>query len=148
MHHIDVNRRFEIWFDRLTLPRAVATVITVAFILVLVAGGLVRIVEPEAFTSLGLSYWWAVETVTTVGYGDIVPESVAGRMVGTLLMLTGLGLIPTLTSVTVAILVGKRTRYQQEQLDQQGKDHAAALERIEARLAELGSTGSDTPGGD
>ena len=108
--HIDVERRFELWYERLTLPRAVATVISVAFVLVMVAGALARIVEPDVFTSLGLAYWWAVVTVTTVGYGDVVPESPAGRIVGTMLMLTGLGLIPTLTSVTVAILVGKRTQ--------------------------------------
>ncbi len=98
-----------------------------------------------SFTSLGLAYWWAVVTVTTVGYGDVVPESPAGRIVGTLLMLTGLGLIPTLTSVTVAILIGKRTSAQQEQLDRQGKDHAAALERIEAHLAQLSASQADGP---
>jgi voltage-gated potassium channel len=135
---VDVERRFELWYERLTLPRAVATVIAVAFILVMVAGGLARLVEPDVFTSIGLAYWWAVVTVTTVGYGDVVPESPAGRLVGTALMLTGLGLIPTLTSVTVAILIGKRTSAQQAQLDRQGKEHAAALERIEARLDRLG----------
>ena len=132
--HLDVERRFELWYERLTLPRAVATVISVAFILVMIAGALARLVEPEVFTSIGLAYWWAVVTVTTVGYGDVVPESTGGRLVGTMLMLTGLGLIPTLTSVTVAILVGKRTRSQQEQLDRQGKQLAVALERIAARL--------------
>ena len=137
MPHFDVERRFETWYERLTLPRAVATVITVAFILVMLAGALVRIVEPDVFTSIGLAYWWAVVTVTTVGYGDVVPESTGGRLVATLLMLTGLGLIPTLTSVVVATLVGKRTRAQQEQLDRQGKEHAAALERIEKHLARL-----------
>jgi voltage-gated potassium channel len=142
--HLDVERRFELWYERLTLPRAVATVISVAFILVMVAGALVRLVEPEVFTSIGLAYWWAVVTVTTVGYGDVVPESPGGRLVGTMLMLTGLGLIPTLTSVTVAILVGKRTRSQQEQLDRQGKALAVALERIEAHLAR--ASGSE-PGG-
>ena len=135
--HVDVEKRFETWYERLTLPRAVATVISVAFVLVMVAGALERIVEPDTFTSLGLAYWWAVVTVTTVGYGDVVPESTAGRLVGTGLMLTGLGLIPTLTSVVVATLVGKRTRAQQEQLDRQGEEHAAALERIEAHLARI-----------
>lgn len=136
--HVDVEKRFEVWYERLTLPRAVATVVSVAFILVLIAGGLARIVEPDVFTSIGLAYWWAVVTVTTVGYGDVVPESTIGRLVGTGLMLTGLGLIPTLTSVVVATLVGKRTRAQQEQLDQQAKEHAAALDRIEAHLARMG----------
>ena len=142
--HIDVERRFETWYERLTLPRAVATVISVAFILVMIAGALARIVEPDVFTSLGLAYWWAVVTVTTVGYGDVVPESTIGRLVGTGLMLTGLGLIPTLTSVVVATLVGKRTRAQQEQLDRQGREHAAALERIETHLARLSG---NQPGG-
>jgi len=136
--HVDVDKRFEQWYERLTLFRAVRTVMLVAIILVLIAGAFERIVEPEVFTSLGLSYWWAVTTVTTVGYGDIVPESPEGRVVASLLMLVGLGLIPTLTSVVVSTLIGKRTRAQQEQLDRQGKEHAAALERIEARLDRLG----------
>jgi voltage-gated potassium channel len=138
---VDVDKRFEIWYERLTLPRAVATVIGVAFTLVMVAGALERIVEPDTFTSLGLAYWWAVVTVTTVGYGDVVPESPGGRIVGVMLMLTGLGLIPTLTSVVVSTLIGKRTRAQQEQLDRQGKEHAAALERIEAHLARISPQG-------
>jgi voltage-gated potassium channel len=144
---VDVNRRFELWYERLTLPRAVATVISAAFTLVVVAAVLERIVEPATFGSIGISLWWAVVTVTTVGYGDVVPESTGGRLVGTALMLTGLGLIPTLTSVTVAILIGKRTRAQQQQIDRQGRDHAAALERIEKRLDDLRSPGGAAPDG-
>jgi voltage-gated potassium channel len=140
---IDVERRFELWYERLTLFRAVGTVITVAAILVFSAGLLERLVEPDTFTSLGLASWWAVTTVTTVGYGDVVPESAGGRLVASGLMLVGLGLIPTLTSVIVATLVGKRTQAQQEQLDRQGKEHAAALERIEAHLARLGEDAAD-----
>jgi voltage-gated potassium channel len=135
--HIDVEKRFELWYERLSIFRAVATVIAAAGFLVFLAGLLERLVEPETFTSLGLAYWWAVTTVTTVGYGDIVPESTSGRLVASGLMLVGLGLIPTLTSLIVATLVGKRTIEQQAQLDRQGKEHAAALERIEAHLARL-----------
>lgn len=135
---VDLNKRFEVWYEKLTLPRAVVTVISIATTLVLLAGLLVRLVEPEVFTSIGLAYWWAVVTVTTVGYGDVVPESPAGRIVATMLMLTGLGLIPTLTSITVSILVGKRARAQHEDLTRQGEEHAAALKRIEARLDQLG----------
>jgi voltage-gated potassium channel len=134
---IDVEKRFERWYERLTLLRAIGTVIAVAAILVFVAGLLERLVEPDVFTSLGLAYWWAVTTVTTVGYGDVVPESTAGRLVGSGLMLTGLGLIPTLTGVIVATLIGKRTAEQQRQLDRQAAEHAATLARIEARLARL-----------
>lgn len=144
--HVDVDKRFTDWYDRLTLFRAVRTVVGIAVLLVLLSGLLERLVEPETFTSLGLAYWWAVTTVTTVGYGDIVPVSPSGRIVASLLMLTGLALIPTLTSLIVATLVSKRTRIQQDELDEQGKEQAEALKRIEARLDQLGAAQADGPG--
>jgi voltage-gated potassium channel len=139
--HLNVEARAERWYERLTLPRAVSTIIGVAMVLVIVAGALARIVEPETFTSIGLAYWWAVETVTTVGYGDVVPESPAGRVVGALLMLTGLSLIPTLTSVIVSILLAKRRQAEQKRIEQLETEQATVLARIEERLARIEQQG-------
>jgi voltage-gated potassium channel len=119
------------WVERLTLWRAIRTIIIVATLLVLLGGLLVRLVEPDVFTSYGLACWWAITTVTTVGYGDIVPETTAGRIVGSVLMLAGVSLIPIVTSVAVSILVAKRTQVLQEEQDER-------MERIERRLDELG----------
>lgn len=129
-----VQVRVERWYDRLSLARAVSTVLAIAIILVTIAGILARLVEPETFKSLGLAYWWAVTTVTTVGYGDVVPESVGGRIVASGLMLTGLALIPTLTSVIVSTLIAKHRQAEQERLIQMEEESAATLARIEARL--------------
>jgi voltage-gated potassium channel len=125
-----LEARLEVWTERLTLFRAVGTIIGIAVLLILIAGALERVVEAETFTSLGLAYWWAVETVTTVGYGDVVPHTVPGRLVGTLLMLTGIALIPTLTSVIVSTLVSKRRQEEQERLE-------GMLTRVEQRLQDL-----------
>jgi voltage-gated potassium channel len=125
-----LESRIERWTERLTFVRAIGTVVGIAIALVLIAGGLVRVVEGETFTSLGLSYWWAIETVTTVGYGDIVPITVSGRIVASLLMLTGIALIPTLTSVIVSTLLAKQRDEDQERLE-------AMLTRVEERLADL-----------
>jgi voltage-gated potassium channel Kch len=119
------------WIERLTIWRAIRTIILVAITLVLLGGLLVRLIEPKVFTSYGLACWWAVTTVTTVGYGDIVPESTAGRLVGTVLMLAGVSLIPLVTSVAVSILTTKNTRAVREEQD-------AQLKRIEERLEQLG----------
>lgn len=131
---LDLDTRLARWTERLTLFRAVRTIVGVAVVLVLIAGVVARLVEPDTFTSLGLAYWWAIETVTTVGYGDIVPEDPAGRVVGSLLMLTGLALIPTLTSMIVSVLISKRARAQTEQFEQALVESTAMLQRIEERL--------------
>jgi voltage-gated potassium channel len=132
-----LNRRIERWYERLTLVRAVTTIIVIAVLLVFVAGLLVRVVEPETFHSIGLAYWWAVTTVTTVGYGDVVPESPGGRVVAAMLMLTGLALIPTLTSVIVSTLLYKSRRTEQDRIEHLEKEQATVLARIEERLERI-----------
>jgi voltage-gated potassium channel len=119
--------RVATWYERLTVLRAIATIITVAIMIVLVAGIVARIVEPETFTSIGLAYWWAITTLTTVGYGDVVPVTSAGRVVGAVLMLTGLALIPTTTSVVVSLLLGKLSQAQRDEQDER-------LRRLEEQL--------------
>lgn len=125
------------WYERLSIRRAVGTIISVALSIVLVGGLLERLVEPDTFTSLGLAYWYAVVTVTTVGYGDVVPHTTGGRLVGTLIMLTGLGLIPTLTSAIVSILITKRSRQQLDRQADAAEQHLALLARIEDRLERM-----------
>jgi len=134
---LGVQTRAERWYERLTLVRAIGTVVGIALVLVLIFGALARIVEPETFTSIGLAYWWSVTTVTTVGYGDVVPQSPEGRLVGSLLMLTGLSLIPTLTSVIVAIFLSKRRQTEQDRLERLETEQAAVLARIEERLERI-----------
>ena len=126
------------WMQRLTLFRVIRTIVILATILVIVGGILERAVEPATFTSIGLSFWYAVTTVTTVGYGDIVPHTTAGRLVGTVLMLAGVSLIPLVTSVAVSILTTKRTQVLYEAQDER-------LTRMEARLDQLAASLPEAP---
>jgi voltage-gated potassium channel len=92
-------------FERLTVPRAIAIILLVATALVLLLAWLEQLVEPETFPTYGVALWFAITTVTTTGYGDIVPETAAGRLVASIVMLLGLALVPVLTSVVVSALV-------------------------------------------
>lgn len=76
-------------------------------VLVTVLGTLVYIVEDEAagFTSIPRSIYWAIVTVTTVGYGDIVPATVLGQTIASVIMLIGYAIIAVPTGIVSAELV-------------------------------------------
>jgi len=139
---VSLQDRFQKWAERLTLFRAIRVIVATAVFLVLIAGALERLIEPKVFTSIGLAYWWAIVTVTTVGYGDVVPQSAGGRVVASLLMLTGLAMIPTLTSVVVSVLISKGARAQSDQAESERQEDVARLVRIEERLARIEAQGN------
>jgi voltage-gated potassium channel len=122
-----LERRITRALTDLTLRRAIALIVTLAFVLAVGAATFERLVDPGIGT-YGDALWWAVSTVSTVGYGDVVPESAAGRIVASMLMLVGLALIPLITSAVVSILVSQRSRESQEA---EARDLALILERLE-----------------
>jgi voltage-gated potassium channel len=131
------DRRMTERLVTLTLRRAVGLIVAVATVLAVAAAVLERLIDPE-FDTYGQALWFSVTTVTTVGYGDYIPESAAGKLVASALMLTGLGLIPLVTSVVVSILVSQRSR---ESRDREMHHLSLILERLddlERRLAEPG----------
>jgi voltage-gated potassium channel len=80
--------------------------------------------------SYGDALWWAVVTVTTVGYGDKYPVTAAGRGVAVVLMLTGIGLVGVLSASIASYFVGQQSGQDMTELHQR-------LDRIEATLAKL-----------
>ena len=78
---------------------------------VVVFGVIEHLVDPETFDTVWLGMWWAIQTVTTVGYGDVVPEQTVGQVIAAFLMLGGLSLIAVVTGVITSAFV---TRAQEE----------------------------------
>ena len=89
----------------LTIRRAAVAISLVTIAVTVAAGLLMRAVDHKEFSSLGQGVWWAVQTVTTVGYGDIVPTSVGGRVIAVVVMLVGIGFITVVTAAVTAIFV-------------------------------------------
>ncbi|MFI4996239.1 MAG: cyclic nucleotide-gated ion channel [Hyphomicrobiales bacterium] len=58
-----------------------------------------RHAQPQVFSSVGASLWWAITTLTTTGYGDMTPVTLAGRMIGGAVMIGGLGTISLLAGI-------------------------------------------------
>jgi voltage-gated potassium channel len=88
--------------------------------------------ENKSIRHFGDALWWAITTVTTVGYGDIFPVTPEGRLVAVVLMLTGIGVIGVFTA-TVASLLLEEQQTQNPDIT----EILARLERIERALADL-----------
>jgi voltage-gated potassium channel len=129
-----LENRLQRGVERLTLFRAVRLVAIVALTLAVTAAVLESIVD-SGIDGFGNALWWAIVTVTTVGYGDVVPETSIGRFIAGLLMLAGVSAIPITTSLVVSVFI---TRLQERQREQDADERAelmARLERIEQALA-------------
>jgi voltage-gated potassium channel len=132
------ERRLEGWVDRATTPRGAAIVIASATIAITVlAGFLMTLIERGTYPSIGSGLWWAIQTTTTVGYGDNVPVSAAGRFLAVLVMFFGIGFLTVITAAITSTFVA-RSRLELSNADaptaEQVREIDRRLERIEAAL--------------
>jgi hypothetical protein len=95
--------------------------------------------------SYGGALWWAVVTVTSVGYGDQYPVTVAGRVVAVVLMITGIALFGVVAASIASYFVEQD---QDRRVEARMDEILAVLHRLEARLdaAERGSAAGSGPG--
>jgi voltage-gated potassium channel len=108
---------------------ALATVL-----LVILAGVSISIADREEFPSPWLGMWWAVTTVTTVGYGDYAPETLGGRVIASGLMITGIGFLSLLTAAIASTFVSQDAAGVQQETGSEQAELLSALRRIEERL--------------
>ena len=116
-------------------PRDAAYLVVAVWLIAVVAWGILEhFIDGDNFPTIWLGMWWALQTVTTVGYGDIVPTTTAGRGVASVLLLGGLAFISV---VTATITSGFVSRAQQQRADA-GQDPALQqLGGLDKRLAAL-----------
>ncbi|NUU22413.1 MAG: potassium channel family protein [Streptomycetaceae bacterium] len=106
---------------------------TVALVLTILVAGAAAVLAPERenphanITDFGDALWWAISTVTTVGYGDLHPVTPEGRLVGVVLMVVGIGMMGVVTATIATQLIVP------EQQEQQAEDRLES-ERLERRL--------------
>lgn len=119
--------------ESLTARRA-AGIIAAVTVLITVAGGVLeRLVGRQEFPTIGKGLWLALQTVTTVGYGDVTPRHSDGRFIGAAVMLTGIGFLAVITaSVTAGLIESSRRRF----VESEG-DLTTRLEEVSERLVRI-----------
>jgi voltage-gated potassium channel len=118
---------------------ALRLVALITLFIVVIAGATEATFDSKDFPHFWDGVWWSTVTVTTVGYGDYVPRSVAGRLIGMVVMLVGIGFLSVLTA-TVA------SHFVKVDKTSESNEIIEALARIEAELTDvksrLAATGS------
>ncbi|MDO6489527.1 ion transporter [Colwellia sp. 4_MG-2023] len=112
---------FDIFITVITkeLKNIIAVMIVMLFFIIIAASLIYSIegkVQPETFGSIFESFWWAVVTMTTVGYGDAVPITTLGKVISTLIMLVGVVFV-ALPAGMLAARFGEELRRRKERLD-------------------------------
>jgi voltage-gated potassium channel len=123
----------------LTARRAGRAIAVTTLVIAIAGGLLMRVTDAGDFPTLGSGLWWAVQTITTVGYGDHVPSSDTGKAVAAVVMVTGIGFLSVVTASISAAFVEAARRRAGRQSDDVLIEMAARLERMERRLDALGA---------
>ena len=130
-----LERRLTRFLEQPTSVGNAAGVIVVATLLVVIGGGvLITLLDPDEYDDVGTGMWWALQTVTTVGYGDVTPTQFGGRLVGAVVMLEGTAFIAIVTAAITSTFVARATReYDRERAEGGDSD----VQRLERRFDEL-----------
>ena len=111
--------------------RAAISVIVSTTLLVVIAGGVaMRVLDHEEYPNVWVGMWWALQTVTTVGYGDVTPAHASGRIVAVFVMLQGVAFVTIVVAAITSIFVARAAQ-------ERGVAEGQAEARIEARLEDV-----------
>jgi voltage-gated potassium channel len=133
----------------LTARRAARIIASVTLALTIIGGVLIHFTDKQNFPNIGDGLWWAIQTVTTVGYGDAVPTSTEGQIVAALVMLGGISFLAIVTAAITSMFIenarrrieGTGTDALSAKLDQIG----VRLDVIEVALKDIGAHNRDAP---
>jgi voltage-gated potassium channel len=119
------------------LTTAAAAVIGMTLSAVLLAAVCVTRTDSEQYPDLGTGLWWAVTTITTVGYGDVVPSSPKGRLVGSILMFVGIACVALLTAIATSAIVAVEVRSEEKVIERDEVEILVELRALRKRLTML-----------
>jgi voltage-gated potassium channel len=116
------------------------TTLFVTFVTTTLAGTLMVVLDAKTYKSPWEGIWWAWETVTTVGYGDIVPVTFEGRLLGIFMMLMGVAFLSLLTANFAAYFISRGTievEKTEDKILSTLKSIHARLDKIEHQLKDF-----------
>jgi voltage-gated potassium channel len=126
---------------RLSAGRAALVAGSVTVAMTVLGGTAMWLLDHNEFPHLGTALWWSIQTVTTVGYGDVVPRDVLGRVIAAAVMITGIAFITIVTATIASTFVESARRERQRRERGRALEEAIAedIQEILARLDAMGA---------
>ena len=139
-----MSTRFNRSVQRAVARRRIFPYLAAATLVLALAAGLVMtIIDEKDFPNFGLAVWWAIVTLATVGYGDVVPTTVPGRVVGSAVIILGVTFLAFLTATVTSYFVSsdQEAAKQHELAEREAADKELRelLKRLEERLSAIES---------
>ena len=123
--------------ESLTARKAAGIIAGFTFLITVAGGILERLLDHDEFPTIGRGLWFGLQTVTTVGYGDVTPRHASGRIIAAVLMLSAIGFLAVITaSVTASLVESGRRRF----AARSEADVEKRLDEVNARLARIEAT--------
>ena len=130
-----IERRVERFLrEPLSVRNAAGVIVFTTAVIVVGAGVLISLIDSTEYPNIWIGMWWALQTVTTVGYGDVAPTHVTGRLVGAVVMLEGIAFVAIITAVITSSFVARATRQKEAA---QAKEDLSDRQLMERRFDEL-----------
>jgi voltage-gated potassium channel len=127
-----LERRLEKFMeDPGSVRNAAGTIVTATAIVVVAGGILMRVLDHHEYANVWVGMWWALQTVTTVGYGDVTPKALSGRIVAAFVMLEGIAFLAIVTASITSTFVARAA---EKRLIARERDEETEEQRIEARF--------------
>jgi len=120
--------------EPVSIRNALSVIVGGTAAIIILAALSMRTVDHREYRTLGRALWWSIQTVTTVGYGDVTPRFTSGRTVAAAVMLWGVAFLAILTAAITSTFVARATR---ERMNVDAVEAEGAAERIDAHLADL-----------
>jgi voltage-gated potassium channel len=98
---------------------------------VILGGILMRVLDHDEYSNIWVGMWWALQTVTTVGYGDVTPQHHSGRIIAAFVMLEGIAFLTIIVAAITSTFVARAAK--EREIAHAGDEDDAEM-RIEARL--------------
>ena len=106
---------------------ATGVIVSATAVIVVGSGVLMWALDHHEYPNIWVGMWWALQTVTTVGYGDVSPINPSGRIIASFVMLYGVAFVTVFIAVITSIFVARAS-------EEHGMAEDQAEQRIEARL--------------